>query len=721
MTQQGGSLRSALLVAMMVVALFGVVSRAAAQPGWTLPPVTLSPAAPLGWPPVVVTDAAGDATAVFATASSYNPGAEQLLSEDHPHGGAWRAPLSIPSAGNGSGIALAANAAGETTAAWVDRSGSGPDQVWISTRAYGAPWSTPYRFGLGGAGTDTLGAPGIAEDTQGDAVAVWTESNAKHTSTWLLGARRQGGVWSAPTRLSYPGAQVYDETPARVMVDEAGDFVVAWSQFLAPNIVSVEAEELIGGVWEGQQTIESGGDYLYSVALGDNAAGDASAIWTDLQKGSLQAATLRNGAWTLNSPPAAHLYAACETPPPAAAVDATGRTLIAWVGESGQVLAQGLGAEGSWESAAQTLSAIPVGEHASEPQVSVDPAGDTLVTWTYADTFSATRYTQAVWRPAGGSWGAPVTLSGPDGYDTSPSLSMDPTGNAVEAWAAGSGSAGSESYEIRATGFEATPVLSSLQLPLRATQRQSASFVAAATAPWMTAVSDHWDFGDGSGADGASVAHAYMQPGTYTVTLTVTDALLNQASVSRQLTVTASPQPYLGASAGAVGAPTETTPEVTNSSVLSPVYLSAHSQRLWLARGSRTIGATVHNTNAFPITGTATLLEGPSTKQGATGFPIVPRALAALARFNLPAHSTGRVAFRLSAAALARLRAQAPPRGHDLVQVRLMIGGSSGQTASALGVYALDGPLLTRSMRLPASGLQSGSSVPVDPWARDAC
>ena len=35
----------------------------------------------------------------------------------------------------------------------------------------------------------------------------------------------------------------------------------------------------------------------------------------------------------------------------------------------------------------------------------------------------------------------------------------------------------------------------------------------------------HWDFGDGSSGTGAVVSHAYLETGTYTVTLTVTDAL----------------------------------------------------------------------------------------------------------------------------------------------------------------------------------------------------
>jgi hypothetical protein len=710
---------------MPVVVLFAAVSQAQAEPSWTLPPTTLSPAAPLGWPPVVVTDSAGDATALYATASSRAPGAETLLSVDHPLGGSWKTPLTVPSAGNAAAVALATSGNGDTTAVWVDRKTGGPSQVWSSNRASGDTWSAPFQLPLTGATSDTLGAPGLAEDAQGNVVAAWTESNQQHTATWLLASRRTNGVWSAPRRLSDAGARVYDENPARVSVDGAGEFVVAWSQFLAPSIISVDAEELIGEVWEGEQEITSGGDYLYSVALSENAAGEATAAWADLQKGTLQAATLRNGAWSVKNPSATHLYATCATPPPPqVGVDSAGDALLAWVGGSGQVMAQDLSAEGTWTGSAQSISNVPGGGHASAPRVSVDPAGDALVSWTAYDPLTGSRSIEAAWRAAGGGWGAPVTLSGPDADDSAPSLSMDARGNAVAAWAS---SSANESYEIQAAGFEAAPVLNGLQLPLRTTARQGASFSANTSVPWgtggSTGASDRWSFGDGSVAEGASVSHAYAQPGTYTVTLTVTDGLLNQTTVSRQVTVTSSPQAYMGAAVGGATAPGSEALE-TGAPSLAPVYLATHRQRLWISRGSRTASATIHNTNAVPVTGTVNLFEGPTAKSAAivnTGTVPGARALAGLVRFNLPAHTSGVIVFRLGRAALARLRAQAPAKGHDLVQVRVAIGGPSGQTATALGTYALDGPALTRAVSLPATGARPGALAPPGAWAREAC
>jgi PKD repeat protein len=54
-----------------------------------------------------------------------------------------------------------------------------------------------------------------------------------------------------------------------------------------------------------------------------------------------------------------------------------------------------------------------------------------------------------------------------------------------------------------------------------------------------TIASYAWSFGDGGSATGAQVAHAFAAPGTYTVTLTVTDALGLTAQASTPVTVIA--------------------------------------------------------------------------------------------------------------------------------------------------------------------------------------
>jgi PKD repeat protein len=77
-------------------------------------------------------------------------------------------------------------------------------------------------------------------------------------------------------------------------------------------------------------------------------------------------------------------------------------------------------------------------------------------------------------------------------------------------------------------------------------------------------VSYAWDFGDGNKGSGRTVNHEFDTPGTYVVTLTISDALGRSASISQSVTVT----PGLNPTAVFVFSPT--TPEVN-----TPVFFNA--------------------------------------------------------------------------------------------------------------------------------------------------
>ena len=56
-------------------------------------------------------------------------------------------------------------------------------------------------------------------------------------------------------------------------------------------------------------------------------------------------------------------------------------------------------------------------------------------------------------------------------------------------------------------------------------------------APGRRIVGYHWDFGDGSSADGPTAAHTYTQRFTFTVTLTVTDDAGKTGTISQTITI----------------------------------------------------------------------------------------------------------------------------------------------------------------------------------------
>jgi hypothetical protein len=117
---------------------------------------------------------------------------------------------------------------------------------------------------------------------------------------------------------------------------------------------------------------------------------------------------------------------------PQVAVDGSGNAVSVWIrndGTNDRVQAAIRPAGGEFGTA--TFISDP-GQNAFSPQVAVDPAGNATAVW-YRSDGSVFRI-QAAFRPAGGSFGAPVTISdaGQGAFD--PQVSMNSTGDAIVVW-----------------------------------------------------------------------------------------------------------------------------------------------------------------------------------------------------------------------------------------------------------------------------------------------
>ena len=186
------------------------------------------------------------------------------------------------------------------------------------------------------------------------------------------------------------------------------------------------------------------------------------------------------------------------------------------------------------ETLIQTTSR-PAGGSFSSPPVDVTPesevvgpldtdlemndAGDAVVAWPGRST-GGQPVVKAAIRTGPGAFSAPAEVSATSPEYFHPDASIDATGDATVIWTRSDGA----NRIAQAAGYDASPPeMRGLSIPATGTVGIPVSFSASPFDVWPIA-STSFTFGDGTGAPGASVTHAYSAPGTYQVTATAVDA-----------------------------------------------------------------------------------------------------------------------------------------------------------------------------------------------------
>src|SRR5215207_2282445 len=117
---------------------------------------------------------------------------------------------------------------------------------------------------------------------------------------------------------------------------------------------------------------------------------------------------------------------------PDVAVDPSGNVIAVWTRSDGsffRIQYSTRTATGAW-TPAQTIS--DPNQSASNPDAAIDNSGNALVAWSRSDGTNIR--IQAAYRPFGGSFSAPITISDP-GFDaTKPAIDFDNSGKALVTW-----------------------------------------------------------------------------------------------------------------------------------------------------------------------------------------------------------------------------------------------------------------------------------------------
>jgi PKD domain len=514
-------------------ALFVAVPAAQAAPTW-LSPIALGSGTSVISSVAAGSDAAGN---VFAAWIRQDASGNTVELASRPAGGGFTIQPLQTGTGSAANVTMAVNRNGDAIIAW--RRQNAAAEIWATTRAAGGGFSVPQVI-ASVPGSSVLD-PSTGINQAGAMMVVW-RLNTCCTSETIYGAYRPpgGSFVNAPISSTDP----WNQSP-RVALDESGRATVVWSYWdggaVAPgsNIARVRIRQPNGTL--GTQRNLSGSvatGFPMFATVGLDNSGNAVAVWSqwngsvyEVQGASRPAAS---DIWT-NLPTFGQSANASFGSEPQVAVDVNGNSVAIWRAANGTINAASRSGGGGF-GAAQTGISAPT---ATNPRVVLDASGNAIAIWQRSDGLGSR--IEASVRPLGGQFGAVREISS---FNASvPALSIDGLGNAFGIWPLDDPvlAEDADMFAQYAAFDSSAPGLFSVSVPGTGTTGVAAGFGAAAGDTWSP-VSYHWNFGDGGTASGPNVSHAYALPGSYTVTVSATDAVGNATGTTRVIQVS-SPVP----------------------------------------------------------------------------------------------------------------------------------------------------------------------------------
>ncbi len=331
-------------------------NRYAGGTGWNTVAGNVSDADPniLVYAPAIAIDANGNALAVWTQEISFPTSANTWSRRYDAGTGSWEMPVIID---NNAAYArtpdIAFDQNGNALAVWQQ----GPNQHW-------SVWSNRYTAATDSWGTAVLlenddtcntGAPKIAVDANGNAIAIWRQSSdmmCNRSDLWANMYTASTGTWGTPEKIETDDAgSVFNY---RIAFDANGNAIAIWEQDDGPDT----DPNIITNIWSNRYTAGTGW-------------GTAELVETDDA----------GNAWS-----------------PEIAIDANGNVLAVWQQTQGQprqgseffdVIANRYTLGTGWGTpqiiGAQTGT---IDTEDLAPQIAVDPQGNAIAIWGQADTMT---------------------------------------------------------------------------------------------------------------------------------------------------------------------------------------------------------------------------------------------------------------------------------------------------------------------------------------------
>jgi PKD domain-containing protein/PASTA domain-containing protein len=217
--------------------------------------------------PDVALDARGNGVAVWQSSDGFN---SIVQAATRTAAGSWSTPQPLWSGGYAERPQVGVDSAGEAVAVWSFHSAN--VRVEAAVRRAGGGWAPAQT--LSSPGADAL-QPWLAVNPRGDAIAAWRSFDGR-TSVIQTTSRQRGGAWSAVQDIS---PRSPDLGAPKIALDAAGNAVAVWRGLRSAHERIQVVRHPARGAWAAPRLISSGAAEadLPDVAL--DAAGNGAAIW----------------------------------------------------------------------------------------------------------------------------------------------------------------------------------------------------------------------------------------------------------------------------------------------------------------------------------------------------------------------------------------------------------------------------------------------------------
>lgn len=356
-------------------------SHYSAAGAWSAP-ATIDNAVGSSSPPQLAIAPNGTALVAFGQSES-NQGGGQLLVTNR-FTGTWGTPTTVSSPGQGPDKPFVALGDDGAAAVVFTASDGTLPRAWAARSSVTGAWDAPMIM----KSTAQPGwAPSVTVSTNGDAVMTWTETEGAFSDTSVWASRNQGGVWSAPSRISSDVGAVLGSI--LVGTDSSGDVLAVWSQRVAGRYTMRSARMTAStGTWSAPVTVDDGTRDVTAPHLAVDAAGDAVAVWFETDHGVVASRfASATSTWAKPIVIQAKSTGVVWFPIPDVGIDASGNAVATWVQAVGSpprphlFAAHSSPSDGAWTAPIDLIADPSATPFADEAQLSVNAKGEAVVVW----------------------------------------------------------------------------------------------------------------------------------------------------------------------------------------------------------------------------------------------------------------------------------------------------------------------------------------------------